>query len=85
VFLGTKDESRVDEMVAHMLHMINIGGNDFPAIGTDFDGFAGMKVMDIPTAGEMEKLWHELKKKGISESQLDKIWNGNAMRILKSI
>lgn len=85
VFLGTQDQSRLDEMVVHVLHMINIGGSDFPAIGTDFDGFGGMKVLEVANVGEMEKLWNKLKKKGISESQLDKIWNGNAMRILKTI
>ncbi len=84
-FLGTADESRVDEMAAHVLHMIKIGGENFPAIGTDFDGFDGAKKLDIPTIGEMELLWNELKKKGIFESQLDKIWNGNALRILKNI
>ena len=28
-------------MTAHILHMLNKGGSDFPAIGTDFDGFGG--------------------------------------------
>jgi len=30
-------------------------------------------------------LWYCLKKKGISEEQLDKIWNGNVLRILKEM
>lgn len=85
VFLGTKNESRVDEMAAHIQHMIQIGGSEFPAIGTDFDGFGGMDVMDIPKISDMEKLWYALKKKGLSEEQLEKIWNRNVLRILKEM
>lgn len=85
VFLGTRNESRIDEMAAHILHMINVGGSDFPAIGTDFDGFRGMDVMEISKLSELEKLWYYLKKKGLSEDQLEKIWNGNVLRILHEL
>lgn len=84
-FLGTENESRIEEMTEHILHMIRAGGSEFPAIGTDFDGFDGIEVLDIPDISRMEKLWDALKKKGISEGQLDKIWSGNAMRILGEI
>lgn len=85
VFLGTASESRIDEMVAHIQHMIQIGGSEFPAIGTDFDGFRGMDVMEIEKISDMEKLWYALRKKGVSEGQLEKIWNGNVLRILKEM
>lgn len=84
-FLGTKDASLVEEMTAHILHMIQLGGEDFPMIGTDFDGFDGIERLEIPKAENMERLWEALKKKGVSEFQLDKIWSGNALRILKSL
>lgn len=85
VFLGTANESRIDEMAAHILHMINIGGIEFPSIGTDFDGFRGMDIMEIPMLSDMEKLWSYLRKKGVSESQLEKIWNGNVVRVIRAI
>lgn len=80
-FLGTPDASRLEEMTAHVLHMIKVGGMDLPAIGTDFDGFDGMQKMDIPDIGRMERLWEALKKKGLTEGQLDKIWYKNALRL----
>lgn len=80
-FLGRKKESCLEEMTEHLLHMIQIGGSDLPAIGTDFDGFDGMDHMDIPDAGAMERLWDAMKKKGVSEKQLDLIWAGNARRL----
>lgn len=85
IFLNGKKESTLDAMSAHVLHMLNKGGSDFAAIGTDFDGFGGMEREDIPDIAQMEKLWHILKGKGISEDQLEKIWHGNVMRIMKEI
>lgn len=80
-FLGTPDVSCLEEMTAHVLHMIKVGGMDLPAIGTDFDGFDGMQKMDIPDIGRMGRLWEALKKKGLTEGQLDKIWYKNALRL----
>lgn len=84
-FLGTKGESRIEEMTGHLLHMIRVGGSGFPAVGTDFDGIDGMAHMDIPHVSEMERLWDALKKKGIPESQAELIWSGNALRVLAEI
>lgn len=85
VFLGTETQSRIEEMAEHILHMMKTGGREFPAIGTDFDGFGGMEHMDIPNISQMGRLWDALKKKGLSEDQLDLIWSGNALRVLKAL
>lgn len=77
-FLGDKTTSRIEEMVAHIQHMINVGGSDLPAIGTDFDG---MEYLDIPDAGEMPRLWDALEKAGVTASQIDKICYGNVKRL----
>ena len=69
----------------HVLHMLDVGGSEFPAIGTDFDGFDGIEELDIPDVSQMQRLWEALRKKGLSENQLDKIWNGNAERICRQI
>ena len=85
MFLGNEKESRLENMAAHLLHMIDVGGSGFPAIGTDFDGFDGMEYQDIQDVSQMGKLWDALKKKGVPESQLDKIWSQNALRVIKEI
>ena len=83
-FLGTLEVSCLEKMTAHILHMIKVGGMDLPAIGTDFDGFDGMRKMDIPDTGCMGRLWEALKKKGLTENQLDNIWFKNALRVWKT-
>ncbi len=84
-FLGTTKESKIEEMTAHILHMIQVGGSEFPAIGTDFDGIDGLERLDIPNASAMELLWEALKKKGLSQGQLDKIWGENVERVLREV
>lgn len=81
-FLGETNDSRIAEMVAHVKHMFQKGGEDFAAIGTDFDGFHGADEMEIPDAGKMGLLREALLKEGFTERQTDKIWYGNAKRII---
>ncbi len=85
MFLENEKGSRLESMTAHLLHMIDVGGGGFPAIGTDFDGFDSKESLDIRDVSQMEKLWDALKKKGVPESQLDKIWSQNALRIIREI
>lgn len=84
-FLNGTNDSKISDMTEHISHMINVGGSEFPAIGTDFDGIPPTDVLEVNGVAEMEKLWDALKKKGISEAQLDKIWCGNVLRILSMI
>ena len=84
-FLEGNRESRLEAMVAHIRHMICVGGSDFPAIGTDFDGFDGMELMEIPDIGEMRCLAQALKKAGLTTGQIEKIWFGNAKRVIRDL
>lgn len=93
-FLGTgkmeeadaaQADSRVEAMTAHILHMIQVGGSGFPAIGTDFDGFDAEGILEIPDVSRMERLWDALKKAGVPERQLDGIWGKNAERVMREV
>lgn len=88
-FFGTFLEggriSRLEAMTAHIQHMLQVGGSEFPAIGTDFDGFDGMEYEDICRVEDIERLWVALKRAGVTESQLDGIWGKNAARVLKRL
>lgn len=82
---STQQGSRIEAMTAHILHMLKVGGSEFPAIGTDFDGFDGDGILEIPDVSKMERLWDALKKAGVSEGQLDKIWGENAERVIREV
>jgi membrane dipeptidase len=76
----TLHASRVEDMVRHLKHMCAVGGIEALALGTDFDGIDG--DLEIPDISQMEKLWDALKKADFKESELDKLWQTNALRLL---
>ena len=82
-FLDEKNGSTVEAMTAHVRHMIQVGGEDVVALGTDFDGISG--PLEIPHTGKMELLYHALKKSGLTQRVLDKIWYGNALRVMEDV
>lgn len=76
----TAGSSRLEDMIAHIQHFISVGGEDFPMIGTDFDGIHGK--LEIPSCDEMPKLFSALERAGLTSNQIEKVAYGNAMRIL---
>ena len=72
-------------MCDHVEHFLKVGGEECVGIGTDFDGFDGMTRMDVKDIGEMELLLQALERAGLSTGQIEKIWYGNVMRIMKEI
>lgn len=83
-FLNGTNAAGIDDLVRHMVHMYHIGGEEFVAMGTDFDGFDD-GVNDISHMGQMEVLYHALKKRKFNDSQIEKFWNQNAMRVIKDV
>ena len=77
------EDSRVEDMVKHILHIRNIAGIDVLALGSDFDGVHGN--MDIHGPESWPKLEAALLAAGLSEDELDKIWWANAERVLRAV
>lgn len=75
--------SSIDMIVEHMLYMINQGGIDVMAIGTDFDGIKG--PLEIKDISQMYLLKDALSKKGLNQNQIDKIWQNNAKRVIREV
>jgi membrane dipeptidase len=73
--------SDVNGLVRHVVHMLNVGGEDFPALGTDFDGIEG--TFDISHPEQMHLLFEALEKAGLTQRQIEKFAYGNVLRVLK--
>ena len=82
-FLGTSPVSRIDDIVKHGLYLINKGGEDVVALGTDFDGIK--PDTEIKDASEMYRLYDAFKEAGLSVEQCEKLFWKNADRLLKEI
>ena len=66
----------------HIDHVVALAGIDHVGIGSDFDGIEvtpeGMEDISM-----MPKLFEELRRRGYSETDLEKIASGNFFRILE--
>ena len=82
-FLGTSPVSRIEDIVKHGLYLINKGGQDVVALGTDFDGIK--PNTEIKDASEMYRLYDSFKEAGLSVEQCEKLFWKNADRLLKEI
>ncbi len=72
--------SRVADMVRHVQHMVQVGGMDIAAIGSDLDGIEGQ--LEIGSPDKMPLLFRELEKAGFHEADLEKIAWKNAQRVM---
>ena len=82
-FLGTSPISRIEDIVKHGLYLINKGGEDVVALGTDFDGIK--PDIEIKDTSEMYRLYDAFKEAGLSVEQCEKLFWKNADRLLKEI
>ena len=82
-FLGHPEISLVEDMVAHVKHIVNVGGMDVLALGSDLDGIEC--ELEIANIGELDKLTQALKKHAFHESEIEKIYYKNAMRVIREV
>lgn len=72
------------DLAAHVKYLMEIGGEDLPAIGTDFDGY-DTGVSEINHVREMELFLGALYQVGLSTTQVEKVCFKNAERIMKEV
>lgn len=83
-FLGHKELSRVEDMVAHIAHIKKVGGINCISIGTDFDGISNVGL-EIENIGEIDKLSIALNKNNFTDEEIEKIFYKNAIRVIKEV
>ena len=77
----TKVKSRVRFMAQHARHILNVGGEDILALGSDFDGIEG--DLEIASAKDLPVLAEGLSQEGFSDREIEKIFYQNAMRFFE--
>ncbi|QGU96308.1 membrane dipeptidase [Clostridium bovifaecis] len=82
-FLGGNKFSKIEDMLTHIKHIINIGGIDVLSLGSDFDGINS--ILDIEDIGQIDKLAKVLKESNYSADSIEKIFYKNALRFIKDI
>lgn len=82
-FLNESGRADVDDIVKHIDHFMELGGEDNIGIGADFDGVDRLPD-GINGAEDTYKVFDRLLKMGYTDNQVEKISHGNFERILKN-
>lgn len=83
---NTKDapgDTNVADFVDHIDYMVKLIGIDHVGISSDFDGGGGIDGWS--DASETLNVTIELVKRGYMESDIEKIWGGNLLRVLDEV
>ena len=71
-----------DIYMANLLHALKVAGVDHVGIGLDLDGGGG--VTGLEDVADDWKISARLLKEGYTPADLQKIWSGNALRVLRA-
>jgi membrane dipeptidase len=69
-----------DDFMKHLLHAIEVAGIDHVGIGPDMDGGGGLVGFEDVAA--YPKVTQALLAKGYGEADIQKVWSGNALRVM---
>jgi membrane dipeptidase len=80
-YLGS---ASIDAVVDHLLHIIDVAGDDVPALGSDFDGFV-VPPEGLEDVAALPNLTVALSRRGVAPRVLEKILGGNVLRVLDAV
>lgn len=75
------DMCYLEDILAHMKHIYNVGGINCLALGSDFDGID--TEVEWQDASGMELLLHGMQRAGFTPSECDKIMRNNVLRLYR--
>jgi membrane dipeptidase len=71
-----------EDFMQHLLHALEVAGVDHVGIGIDFDGGGGVEGLE--DAADYPRITERLLKEGYTPEDLQKIWSGNVLRVLRA-
>lgn len=71
-------------VVAHLLHLLQIAGEDAVALGSDWDGFV-RPTRGLGSPAELPNLTEALLRAGVSAAVVHKILGDNVLRVLEAV
>jgi membrane dipeptidase len=80
-FLGGRSAA---DVVRHLQHVIDVGGEDCAALGSDWDGFI-VTPRDMPTVAELPVLVACMRARGFSDERVAKVVGGNYLRAVSDV
>jgi membrane dipeptidase len=75
------DPPGVGRIADHVIHMIDVAGEDHVGLGSDFDGISSVPA-GLEDSSRLPALADVLSHRGIPARIIDKVWSGNWLRVL---
>lgn len=82
-FLVDEGEATLDDFMRHLLHAVDVAGVGHVGIGSDFDGDG--TIVGCADASAMRNVTRELLRAGLSDEDIQKIWGGNWLRVMRCV
>ena len=79
----TARESAFEWLYRHYAHMVNVGGEDLPALGSDFDGIT--PYAELVDCTRVQDLLEYFSSRGVKGRALDKLALGNFLRVFEQV
>ena len=73
-------KANLDDLMAHINHVVKLVGIDHVGLSGDFDGGGGIEGLEAIT--DYPALTDRMVKEGYSAEDMGKFWGGNALRVL---
>ena len=85
VFLTDRKDPppNMDDFMDHIDYMVDKIGIDHVGISSDFDGGGGIEGWK--DASETMNVTAALRERGYSDSEIEKLWGGNLLRVLDEV
>ena len=82
-FVVKDGEATIEDAMRHVDHAIEVMGIDHVGLGTDFDGDGGIR--GLASSSELLNYTRELLKRGYSKEDIQKLWGGNFLRVMREV
>ncbi|HHV71764.1 MAG TPA: membrane dipeptidase [Clostridia bacterium] len=83
-FLNDQNHATVDDIVKHIIYVVDLVGIDYVGIGSDFEGIE-IFPEGLEDISKIKVLELSLYKYGFSKSEVNKILGLNSMRVIKEV
>jgi len=81
--MAMDSDPSLETVVAHFAHIVDLVGDEHVSFGTDFDGATIPTV--VKDAAGLPVVARALKAKGYGDDAMERICNGNFLRVLESV
>lgn len=83
-FLVESGPARLEDLLRHLEHVLEVAGPEAVALGSDFDGI-DRSLEELPDCAAYPRLFDFLRARGYSEELLTAFAHGNALRVVRQV